>query len=124
MAKDPNEMTAAELAATLTAEEQASAAPADTPPGASAGVAKVAKGGGAGGSLASAKVGERVKKGAPAIAEADLGAQVVVRITKAGDQQVHDGQGGVYDWNDEVVLPRDVALDVQKRQLAEIVGTA
>ena len=75
-------------------------------------------------SVQKAKVGERVKKGAPAIDEAALGAQVVVRITKAGDKQVHDGQGGLYDWNDEVVLPRDVALDVQKRQFAEIVGSA
>jgi hypothetical protein len=67
-------------------------------------------------------VGERVKKGAPPISDSDLQSEVVVRITKAGHNEVHDGSGGRYDWNDEVVLPLAVSRTLEERKLAEIVG--
>lgn len=51
---------------------------------------------------------------------------VMVRITKKGHGNVHNGTDGkddtspTYDWNDEVALPRSVALRLEDRGFAEI----
>lgn len=71
------------------------------------------------------KIGERVKKGAPPPApRQNLAANtvVMVRVTKTGHGRVHDGEGGVYDWNDEVPLPYGVAQAQEKNSNVEIIG--
>jgi len=73
------------------------------------------------------KPGQRVKKGEPLPSERDLGQDpdrlVQVRITRAGDKLVHDGEGGRYDAGDEIVLPLGVARGLQATNRAEIVGS-
>lgn len=122
------QLTAADLAATLLAEDGDDAAEhaadgdglevPDQTPAALPVAAKAVK--------AAAAPGQRVKKGAAPVASEHLGAQVIVRITKKGHGEVHDGDGGVYDWNDEVVLPLGVAqgLEDPARAFGEIVGNA
>jgi hypothetical protein len=76
----------------------------------------------AGGSLP--KVGEVTKKGSapPDLQNRKPNEICIVRITKAGHGQVHDGAGGVYDWNDEVPLPYSVGKALEGRAYGEIVG--
>jgi hypothetical protein len=118
MTKTP---TAAELAAAALAEgapppeitapnENPEPPPAETPP------AEV--------DLKRVRPGQRVRKGAPPVAGDSTSANVLVRVTKAGHGEVHDGEGGTYDWGDEVLLPRSVGTDLEGRQFGEIVGTA
>lgn len=75
----------------------------------------------AGGSL---KAGEVLKQGrapeAPAAKKA--GDLVIVRITKTGHDQVHDGEGGRYQWQAEIPLPLEVAQALEGRSYAEIIG--
>lgn len=69
------------------------------------------------------QAGEVTKKGAPPperARKATDGGLVKVRITKAGHGQVHDGEDGRYDWNDEVMLPRPVAEALEGRHYGEI----
>lgn len=79
----------------------------------------------AGGSLPKAKPGEVTKKGAPP-PETTGGPRAdglcVVRITKTGHGQVHDGEGSRYDWNDEVILPLPVGKALEGRSYGEIIG--
>lgn len=90
-----------------------------------------AAGGGAGGEVTfvaaggDAAPGQVVRKGSPVDAASEpTSSLVVVRITKAGDGKVHTGADApekqTYDWNDEVVLPREVSLALEERGLAEI----
>lgn len=71
------------------------------------------------------KAGEVLKKGAAPPAEAashkaaDL---VLVRIAKSGHGLVHDGQGGTYSWQDEVMLPYAVAAAQEANKNVEIIG--
>ena len=44
----------------------------------------------------------------------------IVRITKAGHDQVHDGRGGRYAWQAEVSLPRAVGKALEDRHFGEI----
>lgn len=71
--------------------------------------------------------GQRLKRGEPLPTEHDLGQDpkrlVTVRITRAGDKMVHDGEAGRYDAGDEVVLPLGVARGLQSLNRAEIVGS-
>lgn len=67
--------------------------------------------------------GAVLKKGAPppeAKPRAKADDLVTVRITKAGHGQVHDGEDGRYDWNDEVILPRSVGVALEGRNFGEI----
>lgn len=72
--------------------------------------------------------GRVLKKGDPLPSERDLGQDpnrlVTVRITRAGDKLVHDGEGGRYDAGDEIELSLGVARGLQAVNRAEIVGTA
>lgn len=43
-----------------------------------------------------------------------------VRITKAGDRLVHDGNEGRYRWEDKVKLPRGVGLALEAKHYGEI----
>lgn len=74
-----------------------------------------------------AKPGQRIKKGAPLPNSDELGRDpsrlVTVRITVKGDKAIYDGDGGVYDANDEVVLPLGVARLQQEAGRVEIVGS-
>lgn len=45
-----------------------------------------------------------------------------VRITKFGNDRIHDGNQGRYAWKDEVLLPLDVAAGLEARGWAEIEG--
>lgn len=69
-----------------------------------------------------AKVGEVLKKGAAPSDPSKRGAEVLVRVTKKGHSQIHDGEGGTYDWNDEVILPRKVAEAQEDNGFGEIIG--
>lgn len=73
------------------------------------------------------KPGQRIKKGAPLPNSDELGRDpsrlVTVRITVKGDKAIYDGDGGVYDANDEVVLPLGVARLQQEAGRVEIVGS-
>ncbi|MES3028494.1 MAG: hypothetical protein V4820_11650 [Pseudomonadota bacterium] len=69
-----------------------------------------------------AKVGDVLKKGAAPPDPSKRGAEVMVRVTKRGHGQIHDGEGGAYDWNDEVILPRKVAEAQEDNAFAEIIG--
>lgn len=67
--------------------------------------------------------GTVLKKGAPPPKPTDgaPGEELVkVRITKAGHGEVHDGEEGRYNWNDEVMLPRSVADSLEGRHYAEV----
>lgn len=69
--------------------------------------------------------GQVVRKGVPVEErKATDAALVVVKITKAGDGKVHDGFGGFYAWNDEVVLPREVGAALEGRAFGEICENA
>lgn len=86
---------------------------------------KVTPGGSEAGAGRKAKIGERVRKGAPppaTLVDAKPDTTVIVRITKAGHGEVHDGEGERYDWNDEVPLPYAVAEALEDRKFAEIIG--
>lgn len=120
MTKNPA-LTAAELAAAALAE---GAAPPDiAEPGANAEPAPPTDQAPAEVDLKRATPGQRVRKGSP-VADDETSANVLVRVTKAGHGEVHDGQGGTYDWGDEIVLPRSVGADLEGRQFGEIVGAA
>lgn len=80
------------------------------------------------------KIGAVVRAGKAPPSAADLGDDpnkpVRARITIKGAGRVHDGDGGRYEANDEVVLPLGVARDLQgdpqdknAKGFAEIVGT-
>lgn len=78
------------------------------------------------------KIGAVVRAGQRPPSADDLGKDpkklVRVRITIKGDGRIHDGEGGRYQANDEVVLPLGVAQDLQgegkeAKGFAEIVGT-
>lgn len=67
--------------------------------------------------------GDVVKRGAaPASRPNGSGASCTVRITKTGQGQVHTGQGSpqTYDWNDEIVLPREVGEALEAKHFAEV----
>lgn len=67
--------------------------------------------------------GAVLKKGAapPSPSDGAPGEELVtVRITKAGHGEVHNGEGGLYDWNDVVALPRSVAMSLEKRHYGEM----
>lgn len=78
-----------------------------------------------GGAAKAPTVGGVRKKGAPPAPKpagekaSDL---VAVRITKKGQGEVHDGEGGTYDFEDEVYLEAGSARDLEERGLAEVVG--
>lgn len=74
---------------------------------------------------AKAVVGEVVRKGAAPAAPTHNRKPneiVQVRVTKAGHGQIHNGQGGTYDWNDETGLPYSVALAQENNKNVEIIG--
>lgn len=71
---------------------------------------------------AEAKVGQVLKKGGPPPNKAKLGDDVMLRVTKKGHGKIHDGEGGAYDWNDEVVLPRAIAEAQEENAYGEIIG--
>lgn len=73
--------------------------------------------------------GQVLKRGGPPPEPVPTSAQeglATVRITKKGHGKVHTGidrkEDGpeFYDWNDEVALPRTVALLIEDRGYAEI----
>lgn len=68
--------------------------------------------------------GAVTRKGAPPpeVAPRRADDMCTVRITKTGHGQVHDGNDGRYDWNDEVVLPVSVGRALEGRSFGEIVG--
>lgn len=125
MAKTPNMITTADLegadmeAATAAMEAEAAQPAADPMPDPLDHDGDGKKGG--------SKPGQRIKKGAPLPNSDELGRDpsrlVTVRITVKGDKAIYDGDGGVYDANDEVVLPLGVARLQQEAGRVEIVGS-
>lgn len=125
MAKTPNMITTADLegadleAATAAMEAEAAQPAADPMPDPLVHDGDGKKGG--------SKPGQRIKKGAPLPNSDELGRDpsrlVTVRITVKGDKAIYDGDGGVYDANDEVVLPLGVARLQQEAGRVEIVGS-
>lgn len=69
-----------------------------------------------------AQIGEVVKAGAPPSAVAGDADVCRVRITKAGHGKVHTGKARpkTYDWNAEVILPRDVGEALEAKAYAEV----
>lgn len=66
--------------------------------------------------------GQVVKRGEKPPERAPLAGGVeLVRITKTGHGQVHDGEGGTYDWGAEVLLNADNALALEKISYGEII---
>lgn len=125
MAKTPNMITTADLegadleAATAAMKAEAAQPAADPMPDPLDHDGDGKKGG--------SKPGQRIKKGAPLPNSDELGRDpsrlVTVRITVKGDKAIYDGDGGVYDANDEVVLPLGVARLQQEAGRVEIVGS-
>ena len=125
MAKTPNMITTADLegadleAATAAMEAEAAQPAADPMPDPLDHDGDGKKGG--------SKPGQRIKKGSPLPNSDELGRDpsrlVTVRITVKGDKAIYDGDGGVYDANDEVVLPLGVARLQQEAGRVEIVGS-
>lgn len=68
------------------------------------------------------QIGEVVKPGAPPPVSHGSGGVCRVRITKAGHGKVHTGQNRpkTYDWNAEVVLPRDIGNALEAKAYAEV----
>lgn len=129
MAKTPNMITTADLegadleSATAAMEAEAAQPAADPTPEPTPHPLDHDGDGKKGGS----KPGQRIKKGAPLPNSDELGRDpsrlVTVRITVKGDKAIYDGDGGVYDANDEVVLPLGVARLQQEAGRVEIVGS-
>lgn len=69
-----------------------------------------------------AKPGQVLKRGGPPPDGAKLGAEVRLRVTKKGHGQIHNGEGGTYDWNDEIKLPRAIAEGQEDNGFGEIIG--
>ena len=72
-----------------------------------------------------AAVGQVVRKGAAPADETRkrrANETVTVRVTKSGHGKVHDGRGGFYNWNDETILPYEVALAQEGNTNVEIIG--
>ena len=125
MAKTPNMITTADLegadleAATAAMEAEAAQPAADPMPDPLDHDGDGKKGG--------SKPGQRIKKGAPLPNSDELGRDpsrlVTVRITVKGDKAIYDGDGGVYDANDAVVLPLGVARLQHEAGRVEIVGS-
>lgn len=71
------------------------------------------------------EAGTVLRKGAPPPAETvkrKASELVRVRIAKSGHGLVHDGKGGAYNWQDEVMLPYSVALAQEANKNVEIIG--
>lgn len=71
------------------------------------------------------QIGAVLKAGAPPQdmpAGLPPNAPVRARITKTGHGRVHDGHGGAYNWQDEVILPYSVARAQERNSNVEIIG--